>query len=122
MSRALKLGRASKTRLQLGAEPHPPHQPSSLDAGNLYGRGVTLGKWLSADEGNSWREHTLSVLEGEAGEQRLAVLRVQPLDQQQTTSPGALLDLRTASPHLRLTDSETQSMELGNLCFHEPSR
>lgn len=71
LSRALKLGRASKTRLQLGAEPHPPHQPSSLDAGDLQGRGVTLGKWLSADEGNSWREHTLSVLEGEAGEQRL---------------------------------------------------
>lgn len=71
LSRALKLGRASKTRLQLGAEPHPPHQPSSLDAGDLQGRGVTLGKWLSADEGNSWREHTLSVLEGEASEQRL---------------------------------------------------
>lgn len=71
LSRALKLGRASKTGLQLGAVPHPPHQPSSLDAGDLQGRGVTLGKWLSADEGNSWREHTLSVLEGEAGEQRL---------------------------------------------------
>lgn len=96
--------------MRLGAEPYPKHQPV-IRCREPERRGLDLGRG-----GSSWRENKSFNPEGKgwsvqhrsfhsSGSQRVA------LGPAASTSPGNMLEIKTASPHPRLTDSETRRMD-----------